>query len=25
VEQENVDQEATKQQIEWYYQHKRVV
>jgi len=25
VEQENVDQEATKQQIEWYYQHKRAV
>ena len=25
VERENVDQEATKQQIEWYYQHKRVV
>jgi hypothetical protein len=25
VKQENVDQEATKQQIEWYYQHKRVV
>ncbi|MEK6742235.1 MAG: polymorphic toxin-type HINT domain-containing protein [Nitrospirota bacterium] len=25
VEQENVDQEASKQQIEWYYQHKRVV
>lgn len=23
VEQENVDQEATKQQVEWYYQHKR--
>jgi predicted lipid-binding transport protein (Tim44 family) len=23
VEQENVDQEATKKQIEWYYQHKR--
>ena len=25
VEQENIDQEATKQQIEWYYQHKRAV
>jgi predicted lipid-binding transport protein (Tim44 family)/uncharacterized membrane protein YgcG len=25
VEQENLDQEATKQQIEWYYQHKRAV
>jgi hypothetical protein len=25
VEQENVDQETTKQQIEWYYQHKRAV
>jgi predicted lipid-binding transport protein (Tim44 family)/uncharacterized membrane protein YgcG len=25
VEQENVDQEATKQQVEWYYQHKRAV
>jgi predicted lipid-binding transport protein (Tim44 family) len=25
IEQENVDQEATKQQIEWYYQHKRAV
>ena len=25
VERENVDQEATKRQMEWYYQHKRVV
>jgi len=25
VEQENVDQEATKQQVEWYYKHKRAV
>lgn len=25
VEQENIDQEATKQQIEWYYQHRRLV
>jgi hypothetical protein len=25
VGEENVDQEATKQQIEWYYQHKRAV
>lgn len=25
VEQENVDQEATTRQIEWYYQHKRTV
>ncbi len=25
VEQENVDQEATKRQIEWYYRHKRAV
>jgi hypothetical protein len=25
VEQENVDQEATKKQREWYYQHKRAV
>ena len=25
VGQENVDQEATKQQIDWYYQHKRAV
>jgi len=25
VEQENVDQEASKQQVEWYYQHTRAV
>lgn len=25
VEQENVDQETTKQQVEWYYQHKRAM
>jgi hypothetical protein len=25
VEQENVEQEATKQQVEWYYQHTRAV
>jgi len=25
VAQENVDQEATKQQVEWYYQRKRAV
>jgi predicted lipid-binding transport protein (Tim44 family) len=25
VEQENVDQEATKKQLEWYYQHKRAM